>query len=688
MAARDAGIPPFHGVLLRHRPYFVKAGHEPPESERLLSQRPFDTELQEAVAAGRERRYQDAVVILTGLLRRSDEYPEALLYLGRSYHALGEHARAVAVLTFFLRLAPGSASGYFFLGRAYLAMGQHREALRHLKRAADLRPGHAAALALAGMAFLRIHRTADAVDCLQRAVEAAPDNARVFTAYLNALLTQAIRLFRAGDLTLAGQMFQFILRFQESSVTAHLYLGRIFRDLGRSRVALEHFDAAARLSPDDPALRLQKATLHLAAGEPEAALAELKEASTGGDARAFLTRDPVELSRLLAVAFFQNRRYRDTVTFGIRVLKESRDEPRIHVIVAEALRNLGDLDKARNHYQRALQVTKGDPQILFGLAMVLLEQKDYAELRSVLARIERLRPGDVTTAYYLALCRSRSGDDPAVTIDLLQKQIHEKGPDPFLMQALGRDYLRAGLPDLAEGWFRRTMRVRPDDPEAVLGLLEAGERLGSVETRREAYDAYLKLDPGARDRRREYVKLLISLDQHAEATGHIERLVAGEPRNRTLRELLATCYRRTGRYADAIVILKELLRADPASEEHLKALLYCLEKAGDREMALRLVESAAPSFPKSGTLRQIQGLLLMRAGKLERAAAVFRQVASLDPRGWVAYENLGRIHEKMGDATFARKFYDRARTLREGPPKKEPRRPARGGSVARPRPRR
>ena len=644
-----------------------------------MSERPHDGKLRAALEAGRERRYADAVALLTELLRASDEYPEALLYLGRSYHALGEFARAISVLTFFARLAPRSVAGHFFLGRSYLALGQPLPALRHLKRSAELRPQFVPALSLAGVACLRCRRPAEAVAYLQRAVEGDPDNKRVFTAYLNALLTQAIKLFREGDLTMSGQILQFILRNHEESVTAHLYLGRILRDLGKPLPALQHFDIASRLEPGDPALRLQKATALLQAGEPDRAVEELRQAATAIDAKAFLTRDPTQLARLFAVTYFQNRRYRDAIAHGMQVLKKSPGEPHIHVIVAESFRNLGQLEKARNHYQRALEAAGGGtPDVLYGLAMVLLEEGKFEELRSVLTRIDKSHPGDATAAYYLAICRSRMGDDPAVTVGLLQTQLRARGPDPFLMLSLAKDYLRAGLPELAAGWFRRTLKLREDDREAWLGLIEADTASGDVAKRIESYRRYLILYPQEYNLRKDFVRILLERGEHAEAQGQLESLIPYEPTNKTLRELLATCYRHTGRYADAIVVLKELLVADPRSEEKLTALVYCMDRVGDRALATLVLQKALPAFPGSVGLRLILGVLLVKSGDLERAATVFRDVVSKSPGEPAAYENLGHIHKRLGDEVFAEKFYARARAARkkreapEGPPPPRP----------------
>jgi len=82
----------------------------------------YEQLFEEAVEAGRNRDYAKSVEILLRIVGSTDRFPQALLYLGRSYHALGEHARAVQSLNFYVQQRPSSSAGHFFLGRAYIAL--------------------------------------------------------------------------------------------------------------------------------------------------------------------------------------------------------------------------------------------------------------------------------------------------------------------------------------------------------------------------------------------------------------------------------------------------------------------------------------------------------------------------------------------------------------------------------------
>src|SRR6056297_3503039 len=90
--------------------------------------------LQEALELGRRRNYKQAVQKLLYLISADDSLDEAFLYLGRSFHALGEYSRAIDALRSFVEKRQSSSAGHFFLGRSYLAMNIYPHAAVHLRK--------------------------------------------------------------------------------------------------------------------------------------------------------------------------------------------------------------------------------------------------------------------------------------------------------------------------------------------------------------------------------------------------------------------------------------------------------------------------------------------------------------------------------------------------------------------------
>jgi Flp pilus assembly protein TadD len=295
---------------------------------------------------------------------------------------------------------------------------------------------------------------------------------------------------------------------------------------------------------------------------------------------------------------------------------------------------------------------------------VLWERREFAELLAEAARILQKNREDAMAGYFHCLAASRTGATIEQVLVELQQQVRARGPDPLLMAELGAAYVRAGMPDLAEGWLLRAMKVAKPDAELLLALSGVYEALGKDGRQSETVRTYLELYPDDRKVRRQLVHLLLRQEAFAEAGEQIAMLLPLEPHNTKLKATLAVCYRRSGRYAEALVIIKDLLGESPGSEELMKAAVYCLDRMGARAVGMRALESFMKQHGESLSLTLMLGVLHFQANALEKSAEIFRKAVSISPQDWRANRNLGMVYRKIGNTTFAEKFLAKAASLR------------------------
>jgi len=639
-------------------------GVKPPNS-KFMNKKQIQELFDNALEAGRNRDYRLAIELLQEVLVQSDQFPAALLYLGRAYHAAGDFNRAIQALQFYLKLEPESAQGHFFLGRAYFTLGLFGHAFRHLKVTTTLDGSFVPALGLLGLTLLKRGHPQTAVSVFERALTLEPDNRRIFTGYLNALLTNGIRLFRRHRYEEARDTLLFIRKHRPESLVAHLYLASIYRELGDQELSLLHFQEAGHLAPEDPVLHLQKAILYLQQGNNPDAFEEMAEAMNRLGGQKISTQDVQSLLRLMTIVLFQNHRHREALESARRVLRISYRDGDMHAIMAESFSKLGEFKKAKNHYLRALNADRNRLEFNYGLAAVLWGRGEYKELNSVLERILRLHPEDEYALYYRALSLPCLVDDVGQTIPVLQEQIRRSGPDPHLMNALGQEYLRADLPELAEGWFKRTLKRTADSEEALQRLIEVYTRLDERGKLLRAYADYLKAYPEDLDSRKSYARQLYEQGNFAKACTQLEAILPREPKNADFIIMLAHSYRQNAKYPEAILLYRELLLETPKDLDLVKPLVFCMERSGNRETVILLLEKAIKLFKEDVWLQQRLGSLYMAEGQLEKASKTFRSIIGLDPEDWQAYGSLGELYGKMGNNQFAERFRKRGEELKE-----------------------
>jgi tetratricopeptide (TPR) repeat protein len=233
------------------------------------------------------------------------------------------------------------------------------------------------------------------------------------------------------------------------------------------------------------------------------------------------------------------------------------------------------------------------------------------------------------------------------------------------MNALGEAYLAYDMPELAENWFLRTLKIRSKDRKALSQLIILYHQQDKPEKEKEYFDYYFSYFPDDDHMKKGYIKLLIRLKDFKKAINEILTLLPVISRKESLKKMLAHSYVQIKNYKDAILVYRELLQDQPDNFDYLKALVICLESAGNRAYAITLVEKALSYFKRKKYILFLLGGIYYRAGDLERAMKIFKEVLSVDPHNWVAFQNIGRIYEKTGNKLFAKKFLNRAKEYKE-----------------------
>ena len=615
-----------------------------------------------ALDAGASRDYQKAVNILLRITSETDRLPQAFLYLGRSYHALKQYEEAIRYLRYFVELCPEIDAGHFFLGRSYLAYEIPKLAVLELTQARRLAPENVQARALLGLAYLRIKRSDMAVETLAEAVELDSENSRVYGGYLNALLVEAIRVFRRGDLNLSRQMLEFLIDAGKEDSLTYIYLASIEKRSGNYAAALSHYSHALDDTPEDPLLRLQRIDMLYRSGRPEEAVAGLESLGIRppSDER---NSQQLVLTREMAVESYQKGHYRKAVSFAHRVIKISGPDLDMHLLMGESFRALGNIEKATNHFHRAVDFAPKIVEPRYGLIMCYWLKEEWSEMLQILRRIDRINPGDSTAAYYKALCLCRLNRPTTETVPTLREQIKRNSEDVHLQTALGFEFLKTEDTSAAARAFKKAITIDESHQNAHQGLIHSYELLEKAAESEEAYRSYLDRFPGDAGSRHAYIQLLLDQGKFLDAEKEINTHLANESSDHELQRLLAYCMRRSRKYREAAVVYRRLLQESPEDEELLRSLCFCLDQAGNRDTAIELLRRAFDYKPPSYTMRLILGVLYYKASAFEEALAQFREVISKYPKEWRALRNIGMIYKRMGVHDFAERYLSMAERL-------------------------
>ena len=614
---------------------------------------------EKALRAGSEKDYTEAVRLLNSIIIETDEIHDAFLYLGRSYHALGDYDNAVKMLKFFISYETVSPKGYFFLGRTYLTINNPLKSAKYFSRALDFSPENPEILSLLGISLIKLKKINSAVFLLEKAVSIDPDNRSIYNAYINALYLKGIREFYYGDRDISRQILEFIKKNENESESVDIYLAMIEKENGNYQEALNLYISVSNKNPDDHMLKIQIIPLLIQAGrEKEAAaiLADLSDKNIPINIHNFKNTD---INRFLAIEYFYKNNFKESLLYAKKVIYDNYYDNDMHLLMGEIFRITDQYQKAENHFNLVLKRNSDKIEARYGKIMILWIQERFEELyKETLNMINRF-PDDDISKYYRSLTVCKLNHPSETTIPLLMDEIKKNKKDPYLFNALGNEYLKISRSDLAEKWFLNALKIH-HLKESYSGLIKSYYYQDRKNKISPVFIEYLEKYPEDSKMRKYFIHHLYNLGKYNKAIKEIEKYGLYNDAGDKIMRLLAKCYMNTEKIDKAIVVYRKLLSENPEKLNYLMSYSFCLEKMDKRRDAIEILEKSINHFNKNNRILLTVGVLYFKEEDYEKAQNYFRKVLENNEKEWRAYYNISRIYEIQGLKDMSEKFMSHA----------------------------
>jgi tetratricopeptide (TPR) repeat protein len=327
----------------------------------LLAQAPEPGALDRYAAEGQkalaEGRWADAARAYEKLRELSPETAEVHAQLGMIYFQEHDFARAVPSLRRALKLKPGLPNVDILLAMCLSELGQYKEALPGLQKGF----GQTADAALRRICGLQLQRTYTGLGDDDKAVEVALSMTRLFK-------DDPEVLYHSGRL-FSNYAYLLTMRLAEvapASVWMHQAAGEANESLGNYDSALEDYRKVLALAPSRPGIHYRLGRVYLARARPPMSEADA-ETKAAREFEEELRVDPTN-----ADAAYE---------------------------LGEIRRKAGDLDKARELFQQAVEHYPEFEEGLVGLGRVLVAQGKADLAVPPLTKAVSLNPQD-DVAYF------------------------------------------------------------------------------------------------------------------------------------------------------------------------------------------------------------------------------------------------------------------------------------------------
>ena len=507
-----------------------------------------------------------AIEELEEVVRLDPTERDAYLMLGRLYRFRDEPERAAQVYRDVLEISPDSEEGAISLAELQLESGNVDEAVEILREFSEDQGDSRAVLALLGQAYIRAEDWDNAATTYTKALVLDPEDADLLRETARALLI-------SGRLEDAARRYEELIALEPNDPIAHLRLGQIERQRMNFETARDHLEEANRLVPNSPEIQFDMALLERDEGNFEESLTQLKQLledtqrpngryteGERGNRRIFLTN----------VALLQTRleTFDDAVdTFDqMKDLTSNRDGT-IESYIVETYQTAGQLDRALQFCNEALDVFPANPQLRLQRADLIAEQgrvEAALELLQAMAAAEENNFGIYSTMFSI---HERTGNYEGAeeVLDEMLERFENREEVYFLQGALHekqRQYADA------EAAFRMALDINADNP-AVLNYL--GYMLANNNSKLEEALAMIEIAVAADPINGAYLDSLgwayYRLDELELAERYLERAVIFSPKDPDLHEHLGDLYLLTGRSTEARASYERSLELAEEPEE-------------------------------------------------------------------------------------------------------------------------
>jgi FkbM family methyltransferase len=266
--------------------------------------------------------------------------------------------------------------------------------------------------------------------------------------------------------------------------------------------------------------------------------------------------------------------------------------------------------------------------------------------------------------------------------------------DAAVLALLGVVRIRTGRLDDGIAALRRSLALRPGNPETLNNLANALATKGCLDDAETLYRAALALRPAYADALGNLATVLQRAGRRDEAIEALRSAVVHDPRHVAALSALGEALKDAGHGDEAARVLADVLRLDPGNVPALNALGNVLLAAGRHEEAaeryaeaVRLRPDIAILHMGLGSTRAKQfrhqdaighfreavrldpglaaawnglGAACMDIGQWEAAKEAFAQSLAHDPQNHRVLFNLGNIHNAFGDLAAAAAWYRRS----------------------------
>jgi len=425
------------------------------------------------------------------------------------------------------------------------------------------------------------------------------------------LLQLAAHHFLQRDLDKMNGPLQKILSDAKTYPRGRLEVGEFYFRVRNFDKAIEQYEQGMRDNPKEKSTYQKRIVETLVMQGKKTEASQLVEAILKDDPK---DNEAIAHRAALMLQAGSREQIQQAVNDLQGVVARQPDNAVLRFNLARALMAKGDLDAARVQLMEALKSRPDYSLAKLALAQVYIAKGDFANASQTASQILQFEPKNIPARLMKtsSMIGLKEFDQAQIELKALLAENPSLPDAQFqlgMIQLLQRNY------GAATDSFRSFRKANPTDPRALTGLVET----------------------------------MVLQNQFDAAMGLLEDEVKAAPDRADVRGLLADTARRAGRWQVAEREYKTLVEKSPKTPALHVNLGITQRELGSFDAARASFQKAKALVPQDVAPWLHEAILLERAGKINEAMPVYREILKRDPENALALNNAAFLMAERGE---------------------------------------
>jgi putative PEP-CTERM system TPR-repeat lipoprotein len=669
------------------------SGSKPAEADKLIDEviaaNPRSAEaLQIKGDMLRERGDQDgAMRLFNGALKIDPKNVAAQLSRADINIALGKYKLADEDIDPILKVSPGHFMANYLRGVELVRQEKDAEADRIFDRLSPDFAGFLPGYYAQGVTKLKLGQYAQAEASLGKFRAHNPDDLKAAQLIATAALNQRAPS-RAID-----YLKPFADKSSADAATLAL-LGNAYMEDHKPDFALQQFQRAVALDPNNPTIKTQVGISEIDTGHGEQGFATLEQVfgtETGAPiagptlviselraqrldkaaevASALIKRDAKDpvYQTLLGIVRAAQKDYPGAESAFRAALEINPDLPDTARDLAQIYIATNRLDEARKLYNELLTKNPNDASSLLGLADTYIAREQWTEAIDAINHARTAAPNDPAPGLKLVgVYEQRLDWTNAKTV---AAELAAQFPgDANIFDIQGQAQLAAGDTNGAISSFKRAYELAPNSAPILSRYVTALWGAKYFTEARGVLEQAVTRDPRNESLKADMIRVEAEISGVDAAVAKAHALAAGDPENNIYDLVSAELYEKAGRRPDAIAVLEKASAAKPSNEDLAIELAKLYSRSGDFLKADGLLAARLRADPTSIALGTAMAREYFLTGRVLDAKKLFSDLLARRPNDVVALLALAQIATAARNWPEATDYLSRARATNPNDP--------------------